>query len=432
MAIGNWWDSPSSEMIVGRPPNGRGGRGPGGGWPGRGGLGGKKNFNVTGFSARKAASSGVLDTDISNYAAADWNPDSEFNATTGVWAPTKLKGNRIIWIGGAGFPDAGMPGGTGTAEWRLSIRNAAAVIGQMTAKDFSGSHSHGDSNFLSAILQGANGNTYTLYQQNDVAQNVWFSACTIDTNIAFSAWKAASTGASGDAISGYTEMFDINGDFNPTTGVFTVPVTGYYLLCAHGFPATGTNVPWELATMISGAFEFHAVSRLGAGSWGNSVGYCLLLSLTAGNTINLRQTGGAAQLVQFSMARVTPSVAFSARKPVASGTIGGDITGWTERFDLGSNFNPTTGVFTAPSDGQYLVTWGARTSGFTSSATESQYPLFVDASEYVRTRRYISGATHDHHGRGGVVLNLTAGQTLKLKQNGNTGFECFFTAMQVG
>lgn len=54
------------------------------------------------------------------------------------------------------------------------------------------------------------------------------------TNMSAFFASAGSTASAAAVATNYTEAFDVNGDFNPATGVFTVPVAGIYEFGASG------------------------------------------------------------------------------------------------------------------------------------------------------------------------------------------------------
>lgn len=88
---------------------------------------------------------------------------------------------------------------------------------------------------------------------------------------------------------------------------------------------------------------------------------------------------------------------------------------YTERCDIGSNFNAGTGVFTAPITGRYLLgatvevnTLGAgHTDGFAeivaTGQTEQIYALNVAAARGVGTSSYAGSGSH--------IFQMTAGDT---------------------
>ena len=89
-----------------------------------------------------------------------------------------------------------------------------------------------------------------------------------------------------------------------------------------------------------------------------------------------------------------------------------DITGYTESFDTGDDFNHTTGIFTVPVDGLYQINFMI-TAATTTTATNLYGRIYIDGVELARSR-------HDPQGGASAtlnyssVLNLTSGNELKV------------------
>jgi hypothetical protein len=95
-----------------------------------------------------------------------------------------------------------------------------------------------------------------------------------------------------------------------------------------------------------------------------------------------------------------------------------DITGYTESFDIGGNFNHTTGIFTAPVDGLYQINFMITASNTTTSTNLFAY-LYIDGVELVRPRndpQSGAGASLNYSS----VLNLTSGNELKISFKSDT------------
>lgn len=54
------------------------------------------------------------------------------------------------------------------------------------------------------------------------------------------------------------------------------------------------------------------------------------------------------------------------------------VTGWTEEYDLGADFNASTGVFTAPVNGIYRISGCLTVDGLTSAETRGRVDLDID------------------------------------------------------
>lgn len=378
-----------------------------------------------GFSARKATASGSAGSVIGGWSE-DWDSEGAFNPTTGVWTPGS--GADVIWIGAGGFSVGGTPGNTAQV---LTLRKAAAA--QVLGYDFHNNAGHADSCFVGYLATNPGSQAHDVVQDGDTFENCWFSGFAISTAVAFCGrtnTPTRNTGAN-NRLEGFTEDFDLGADFNPTSGVFTVPTTGLYLFSYAARPSVNQNSALHLGIRVNGTLNYGTqLNDLGTG-FSNSLGMAVLLNLSAGATVSIHAEDAQERfnITHFSGVLVTPSTAFAARKVTGSGVTSDVISGWTEDFDGDSVFNASTGVFTAPATGQYLVMAAGRIER--STAGETQIRLNVNGSEYVRSRMFNGSFAIDGHCRLGIVVSLTAGDTLSLTQISGAADECFFAVMSI-
>lgn len=100
------------------------------------------------------------------------------------------------------------------------------------------------------------------------------------------------------------------------------------------------------------------------------------------------------------------------------------VTGWTQLFDrLGTNFNATTGVFTAPANGYYQVSAGLLFTANTGAPNTSAQTVIVANGVNVAAGFTIreNNATAGEGATVSSAVFLSAGQTLTINAVQNSG-----------
>lgn len=253
--------------------------------------------------------------------------------------------------------------------------------------------------------------------------------------------STAQTGVADKVIPFNNESIDTHSAFNSSTGVFTVPVTGWYsvraraLLTALDGATNATIAVRKNSVAVNQAY----CSVLTAGA--TSSGMCHvaeILSLVAGDTIDIYADGDASFDIDSSSSRtavsiarisgpVTPMAAETVAV-IASTTAGQALSAatpttivWgTETLDTHGAHNSSTGVFTAPSPGNYLmcVSWSTATTTF--SINDEVATIFrknsVDVYRDSIFANYSAGGTllplYSCH-----TFTLNAGDTLDARAN---------------
>lgn len=133
---------------------------------------------------------------------------------------------------------------------------------------------------------------------------------------------------------------------------------------------------------------------------------------------SIRASNGTAAMTIDSSGRVLQPA-----KPAFRGAIGviasanytteTDITGYTESFDIGGNFNPTTGIFIVPVDGLYQINFMI-SGGGAAGASNLYGKLYINGAELIRARTDPQGGA-SFSVNYSSVLNLTSGDELKVR-----------------
>lgn len=99
----------------------------------------------------------------------------------------------------------------------------------------------------------------------------------------------------------------------------------------------------------------------------------------------------------------------------------------SEVYDINGDFNPTTGRFTAPANGVYLLTWAAQANGGGTSNVTSFARVNGSAPNYgvvVATNNSIQAA-------GSAIIPMTAGQYLSIWMTVTGGLACLIDEFTV-
>lgn len=373
---------------------------------------------VRGFHAYRPASAGSVNGVIANWTDVVWNSHGDFDATTGEFT-APIAGDYLIMA--MGFP----AGGLGTsAEWQIELEDGAGTR-YILGRQYNSSGNAGNSDHISGLRTLAKGDVVRVQQRNDVAEHAAFAVLYLDPArnlVGFDANKASTSGSVNSVVSGWTENIDYGADFDGTT--FTVPEAATMLIGGQGFAAGGHSggaVYPDLRVNGTTVSDLAPQFELGTGAHGCTCGFTSLLSLSASDALTIYQMVDVQETMEFWGVTIPSNIpcAFSAHKTSQSdaGALT-DVTGMTERFDLGGDFNASTGIFTAPSDGVYF--FGSGANGLNTSGVEAQARVYdiTNSTPLSYARQYFSGASH----RGPVynfgIKRLKAGNTVKMQHLG--------------
>jgi hypothetical protein len=170
----------------------------------------------------------------------------------------------------------------------------------------------------------------------------------------------------------------------------------------------------------------------------NSSGTTETGSLVVDNQGNLQITPGSGSILSLnsgsghSFVKVGPStVAIPGFAKVFANNTSGQsissgsfttITGWTDTVDANSNFTASTGTFTAPTNGDYLVSGQIVMSGTGISNGIVQAAILVNGSIWAIANTAVSStAVTDNTVQFSAYVNMTGSQTLQVQIKQNSG-----------
>lgn len=247
------------------------------------------------------------------------------------------------------------------------------------------------------------------------SSNVQMSNDTDTRVISFSATKGSTQAVTANVTDvTFTTSKDSHGAWNGT--VYTVPVPGDYQVSAAIWDnAAGTVVS---TVYLNGSTTSKSVSRSDSGALAVN-GMALLTNLKAGDTISLRSgtsltLAGAGNLTINKLSgpvsiAATESIYMDAVKASGSVTASTTIPSWTVvNKDTHGAFNATTGVFTAPAAGSYMVSFVvATTSGSPQAQINKNGSVIANSAIVANSAGMITK----------LVTGLVAGDTISVSIN---------------
>jgi hypothetical protein len=259
------------------------------------------------------------------------------------------------------------------------------------------------------------------------------SASEISTSAAVSMRATASTTVfSGSAVIGFTTIeHDSTGNYSTSTGKFTCPESGFYFVNA-GFRPNAITLTTAQSIQIyiyKNTTEMAADAKYGNGS---SISFRMEISscfyANKGDTIDIRGVSSVAATLNggasdnwFTVFKVNNpaiiaptefvgcSYSTNAGQTIANGGSGTVILFEDRTYDSHSAYNTSTGNFTAPMSGKYLLTSTITLSSYTGWAAAEPFGLIMQKGTVAQNVVYSS-------------IHATSGAALVI---GMSGSHCF-------
>jgi microcystin-dependent protein/aspartate 1-decarboxylase len=315
----------------------------------------------------------------------------------------------------------------------------------------------GGASFNRAGVTGSTGGTETRPANVGVAYHICFSSGYVqmsndtDTRVVAARYRRATdqsipTGGSGATIIWNSQTFDTHAGMNTSTGVYTIPVSGFYrYTIGQRWASAAAGIRYATATFTgvnaSRSGTPYNVFPTNGDFVTNSANDTLYFN--AGDTISINgvQTSGgplAFQAIEagyFEIERLSGPSAIAASETVAARAtnISGQsfanntptaITGWVKSYDTHNSFNTSTGTYTAPVSGKYTINASFLWAG-ASVAPVTQYSIYIiqnGTTQIELSTNFPTGTANTFvHLTGASTINCNAGDTVVIVAYQNSG-----------
>ena len=237
--------------------------------------------------------------------------------------------------------------------------------------------------------------------------------------------------------------YDTHGAYNTSTGVYTIPVAGYYRIAAcieiNANATAGSTI--KLSARVNGTGLVDGCS-VGQASITGLISDTYLVGTVfckAGDTLDIAVAVSGASPVystgnvgsSFAIERVSGPAQVAASESVnmrytntAGTTINTSATVLpygNKIFDSHSAYNTTTGLYTVPVSGKYQVNARYTTAGIVLATTNSyNIRIYKNGAEYDRQLVIGNGASVNWQPSIGTIVDCLAGDTIGVYADGNS------------
>jgi hypothetical protein len=260
------------------------------------------------------------------------------------------------------------------------------------------------------------------------SSNVQMSNDTDTRVVAASAYLSTSAAYTNDTVLVFnTVNYDTHGAYNSSTGIYTIPVSGFYETRFMTLSAATTGA--SLYTAVNGGVVgYHgSILALGNVQGGGVVGF----QAKAGDQITFRVNGsftrtGGAGLTVFDIKRLSGPSVVAATESVNcryTNSAGTSLPGGAntlvpfanKTYDSHNAYNTTTGLYTVPVSGKYLVSCSVSSPVNISSGQQISISVLKNGVNYGRLGNSPGNGGVGNKGPSGAdVLDCLAGDTISI------------------
>ncbi len=257
-----------------------------------------------------------------------------------------------------------------------------------------------------------------------------------------------------------TALKDTSASMNLSTGVYTVPVSGFYVI--QGNLAFSENSTGSRYVSVTGFSQVASVQA--ATSDYTQLPFTAAAYHNAGDTIyvqgnqtsggNLNLLGGSNNACQLTIFRLSGPAVVQATESVNASYVGASTTLTNnstvtivytgKNCDSHNAYNTSTGVYMIPVSGKYQITGNIGYAAFAPSAIGDQYGLIIEqnSTQVLHNDQFVQSTTSSPRSANITgIITCSAGDTIQMLQFHNMGAtptisstaaNSFFTISRVG
>lgn len=254
------------------------------------------------------------------------------------------------------------------------------------------------------------------------SSNSNMSADTDTRVIAASYYLSTNTAFNNAIMKMDTKVVDTSGSYSTSSGQFTAPVSGNYLVTAQTAGASGTTPTVEIRKNATSVSRFYPSANSITTS-GSTVISCIagdLIDLF--NTVSTTFTGNAVGDTQITITRlsgpavVTATESVNARYYASATSISSSLAtiSWSTK-DFDSHNQMSSGTYTVPVTGKYQINSGLLVTGTITLNSTLIMEIQKNSTVVSRSTEYLPASLTDGKVVIGDIISCIAGDTLRIQ-----------------